>query len=417
MNVVVIGAGMVGLSCAYSLAQEGVSVTVVDGRAEGDPRCSNGNAGMIVPSHYAPLASPSMVKLGVKLALDRPGPFGFSPRMGMAGVLWSLRFLRTARSHHVQRMSPLIRDLNLMSRDITAQWHAVSEGGFTFNRSGLLMVCENDEWLHEEASAAETAQELGLETTVHDREGLARAEPNARLEAVGAVEYHDDCATDPAQMLAWLRKGCLDLGVVIADSSPVSVVTTEGGSATGVVARERIVPADAVVIAAGAASPEVAKSVGLRLPLVSGKGYSFVTAARPGLTSVPTILVGARAAINPYVEDGVRISGTMILGEKEDGVNKARLGRLVESVNAVYPEAAVESPAEGGVWTGLRPCLPDGLPAIGPSSKLSGLYFATCHGMMGVSLAAVTGRLIAENVLGRKPSVPLHALSPKRFRC
>jgi D-amino-acid dehydrogenase len=184
---------------------------------------------------------------------------------------------------------------------------------------------------------------------------------------------------------------------------------------TGVSLGDRTMDADLVVLAAGAWSTQLAKKIGLKIPLLAGKGYGFTVVNPPETPRFPALLIEGRLAVTPMPE-GLRFVGTMELGVPTHPiVNPNRVEGMRKSIKEYYPcfkDAHLEACP---VWSGLRPCPPDGMPYIGVPSRYRNLIVATGHGMMGMSLGPVTGRLVGELAASQTPSVSLGLLSPDRY--
>jgi D-amino-acid dehydrogenase len=174
--------------------------------------------------------------------------------------------------------------------------------------------------------------------------------------------------------------------------------------------------ADEIVLAGGSWSPEMVRDLGLRLPIQAAKGYSFMAPHLVGKLTVPLLLADARVAVTPLAE-GIRFAGTLEMTGLDLSVNQRRVAAIRHAVPDYLPEFDLtEKPiSQTGIWAGLRPCSPDGLPIIGRDARVGNLILATGHAMMGISLAPLTGQLVAEIVTGAPRSIALPLLSPTRF--
>ena len=179
-HIVIVGAGVVGLSTAYYCAKRGFTVTVVERQAAQRDGTSFGNAGMIVPSHVIPLAAPGMVALGLKWMWNPTSPFYIKPRLDAELFSWGMKFWRAATVEHVRRSAPLIRDLSFASRACYEELAALPEMDFGLVKKGLLMLCQTEHALHEEAKTAEQARSLGIPAEVLDAKQAASLDPAAR---------------------------------------------------------------------------------------------------------------------------------------------------------------------------------------------------------------------------------------------
>ena len=391
-RVVVVGAGVVGLACAQALAARGYRVTVLDRGSERRDGCSFGNAGMIVPSHFVPLAAPGMVWLGLKWMFDPESPFWIRPRLDRDLFEWGWRFWRASNRRQVARAEPLLRDLNLASRRCYEQLAdaTLGIGDFGLVKRGLLMLCRTEHGLEEEARFAGRARELGVPAEVLD----------AHLA--------------PERFLAALAAACRRLGVVFRWETEVERIRMGGRWIEAVVSAAACDEADHVVLAGGVWSPALVKSLGLRLPMQAGKGYSLTLGQPPQLPTMCSICTEARLAVTP-MGSRLRIGGTMEIAGLDERVDPRRVRGIIRSALAYFPALKEADFAGVEPWKGLRPCSPDGLPYLGRTARYDNLVIATGHAMMGLSLAPITGRLVGQLVAGERPEHDLTLLSPDRF--
>lgn len=410
MNAVVIGGGVVGLCSAYSLAKEGFEVTIVD-PGEG-PSTSTINAGMIVPSHIIPLAAPGMVGVGMRMLLKPKSPFWIRPRLDRELIRWGLRFARSCTKEHVERSKKVLIELNAASKQAYLDFEQEIPG-FEVEQKGLLMIAKRESSLEEESHVATQVRELGLPVDVLDARGVDAVDPGVRIDAVGGVHYVADCHFSPPVFMDALRTRLGAMGVRFLRERVNSLVMDKG-AVTGVSTAGQQISANVYVLAAGAWSQRLAASVGLSLPLQAGKGYSFNVENPPERPSLPAILMEGRVAVTPMPQ-GVRFGGTMEIGPADSRIDERRVQGIREAIPNYYPVFQGVDLSSCPVSLGLRPCTPDGMPYIGRSKKAENLIVATGHAMMGMSLGPITGRLVADLVAGRSPSIPLDLLSPDRF--
>ncbi len=206
MRVVIVGGGVIGLSAATECAARGMEVTLI----EGNPRergSSMGNAGMIVPSHFIPLAAPGMVALGLKWMWNPESPFYIQPRFDWELIQWGLRFWRSANQAHVQRSGPLLRDLHLASREIYVELSKVAD--FGLKELGLVMLCKEQKTLDEEGHTAEKAKELGIPAEVLNAQAMAKLDPEVDMDILGAVYFPKDCHLSPERFVVAQEKRLL----------------------------------------------------------------------------------------------------------------------------------------------------------------------------------------------------------------
>ena len=414
-HVAVIGAGVIGLCTALYCAQRGWRVTLVERHGEQRDGCSFGNTGMIVPSHFVPLAAPGMVSQGLKWMRDPGSPFYIKPRASWDLIDWGLKFWRASNAEHVRRAAPVLRDLSLASRACYEEL-SLPDNDFRFARSGVLMLCRTARALDEEAKAADQAAALGLRAEVLDAAATASLDPGVRMEVAGAVYFPQDCNLVPDRLIAGLQRRLTERGVKFAWHTEARAWRVDGNDrirAVTVNAGEDI-EADEFVLASGSWSSALARSLGLRIPMLAGKGYSLTLTQPRQSPRMCAILTEAHVAVSP-MGSTLRFGGTMEICGLDEGINPVRVRSIIDAVPRYYPEFTRADFADVQPWRGLRPCSPDGLPYVGRTARFGNLMIATGHAMMGISLGPITGRLVAQILSGEQTEFDLSLLSPNRY--
>jgi D-amino-acid dehydrogenase len=413
-HILVIGAGVIGLSTAYYCARRGFRVTVIDRNPEQRDGCSFGNAGMVTPSHFVPLAAPGMVALGLKWMWNPESPFYIKPRLNPELMLWGWKFMRAANARHVERSAPLLRDLSFASRTCFEELAALPANDFGLVKKGLVMLCKTQESLAHESAFAKQANELGVPAEVLDAKGLAKLDPDVTMDAAGGVYFPKDCHLSPNRFMAGLKQQCDATGVQFLWCTDVRNFTHDVPRITAVKTTAGEFNADEIVLAGGSWTPVIARELGLRIPMQAGKGYSLTLPRPRELPQICAILTEARVAVTPMGE-ALRFGGTMEIAGLNEEINPVRVQGIIKAASRYYPKFTPDQFADVQPWRGLRPCSPDGLPYIGRTGKFSNLSIATGHAMMGLTLGPITGRLLAEILSGEKPSIAIEALSPDRY--
>lgn len=411
-RVVIVGGGVVGLCSAYYALKRGFQVTVIEREAAGGDNCSMGNAGMIVPSHFIPLAAPGMIAKGLRWMFNPESPFYVKPRVNLDLMRWGWQFYRHSTERHVAASRGLLRDLNLESRRLFSELAAEEDFGLV--KRGLLMLCKTQKGLDEEAHVSRDARELGLGAEVLDARATAAMDPSITMDVVGSVYFAQDCHLSPSRFMASIRKRVLAAGGVIESGVTLDKIETQGGRTTAVSGNGRRFEGDQFVIAGGSWSAALLKSVGFNLPLQAGKGYSLTMASPPELPQLCSIFTEAKVAITP-MEGGLRFGGTMEVGGLDLSINPSRVRGIVKSVNSYFPKFSEKDFENIKPWAGLRPVSPDGVPYLGAVPGLPNLLVASGHAMMGVSLGPVSGRLVADLLAGETPFRPIDGMAVGRF--
>ncbi len=411
-RVVIVGGGVVGLSAAYHCLLAGCPVRVIERGAENSPNCSNGNAGMVVPSHFVPLAAPGMIAKGLRWMFNPESPFYVRPRPSAELLRWGWLFWRHANAGHVARSRELLRDLSLESRRMFADF--AREDDFGLQQRGLLMLCKSAKALDEETELAAAAAEIGIEARVLDPRETARLDPGITMDVAGAVHFPQDCHLDPDRFLTALRRRVLAMGGEVTGSAEAKGFEFSNGRVSALRAGDECHEGGHFVVAGGVWSPTLLRQVGLRLPMQAGKGYSLTLPAPREVPELCSILVEAKVAVTP-MGGKLRFAGTMEIGANDLNIDPRRVRGIVNSVSSYFPEFRADDFTGIEPWAGLRPVSPDGMPYIGKVPNLENLIVATGHAMMGLSLGPVSGRLVAELVAGGKTHIDIGKLAPARF--
>ena len=415
-HVLVIGGGVIGLSTAYYCARRGWRVTVVERNGEQRDSCSAQNAGMIVPSHFIPLAAPGMVALAFKWMWQPASPFYVKPRASMDLLAWAWKFWRAATPEHVHRAAPLIRDLSFASRRCFEELAGLPGNEFGLVKKGLLMLCKSPRALDEEAELAAQAIALGIPAAVLDAKQTAALDPNVRMDIAGAIYFPRDCHLQPDRFLACLQNQLREARTEFVWNREVTGWKVGHDRRIGAVrlGDGREIEADEFILCGGSWSPSVARELGLKIPIQAGKGYSLTLPNPRQLPQICSIFTEARVAVTP-VGPALRFGGTMEIAGLNEDITPLRVRGIINSVARYYPEFTPADFAGVQPWRGLRPCSPDGMPYVGRTAKFANLSLATGHAMMGLSLGPITGKVMAGIISGEPPKFDLAQLSPDRY--
>ena len=412
-RVVILGAGVIGLSCALACRRRGHQVTIVERKPQRRDGCSFGNAGMIVPSHFVPLAAPGMVALGFKWMWNPESPFFIKPRLDAGLLDWGWKFMRAATTEHVNRCAPLIRDLSLASRRLFIDWQESGQD-LGLVTDGLIMLCRTEHGLAEEAKAAAKANELGIPAEVLDAKRLAEVEPGVTMSAVGGVLYPKDAHLSPEKFISALERALLDEGCDFVWQAEAMGWRKERNKLAALKTNRGEIAGDEFLLAAGSWSDTMLDGLDLSLPMQSGKGYSLTVKDPVQLPGKCAIFTEARVAITP-MNGRLRFGGTMEIAGRDESITRRRVQGIIRAATQYYP-AFEESHFEGiEPWRGLRPCSPDGMPYLGRTKAAPNLVVATGHAMMGLSLAPISGQLAGAIVDGEPTGMDISLMDPDRY--
>jgi D-amino-acid dehydrogenase len=410
-QVLVIGGGIVGVSAAWSLAERGSGVTLLD-KGEVASGCSYGNAGWIFPSHSMPIPAPGVLRHALRFVGDVKSPLYIRPRLDRDFLRFGLRFVAACSERRARRAFGLRRELALASLALYEKLAALPELDLGYRQHGLLVVCEAQEALREARKEASLIHELGGEARILTAVEVRELAPLLETPVEGAVLFPSDAHLVPDRAVRSLADAAAGRGVKVRTGVEVIGLDVTGGRVRRVETTGGSHTCDELVLAAGAWSQGLARSLGLRLLVEPAKGYS-VTVPRPeGFGEVPVMLAEAKVGITP-LEERVRFAGTLELAGLDLSVRPERLAAIRAAVARAFPTLAAAEPLE--TWRGLRPLTPDDLPVIGRPRGLANVVVATGHGMSGMCQGPITGELVAQLVHGETPALDLTPFSPDRF--
>lgn len=414
-KVVIIGGGIIGLCSAYYLQKDGHDVTIIE-KSEMRSGASYVNAGYITPSHIIPLASPGMISKGLRYMFNSSSPFYMKPRLDIDFLKWAWYFKKSSTKEKVEKAIPLIRDINILSRELFFDIKSSGDlGKFHLERKGLLMYFQTQAEGDHELQIAEKAKFLGLEVNELDRNGIKKIEPNISVNAIGAVHYECDGHTTPNEFMEKMMAYLLKKDIRICKNEEVVDLVTSNGKITSIKTNKKDYQTEEVILAAGSWTADLAKKLKISLPVEAGKGYR-IDVEKPTGISMPAILMEAKMAVTP-MKDFTRFAGTMEFSGINSKIRKARVNAIAENASKFYMGLKISEEDKADAKCGLRPVTPDGLPYVGKSNKHKNLVIATGHAMMGWSLGPVTGKLVSQLISDKKPELVIDALSPeRRFR-
>lgn len=410
-RAVVVGGGVIGISCAHYLGRSGFDVTVVD-REQVGAGCSYANCGLIVPSHSQPLPRPGIVREGLGYLTKRDSPFAIRPRPELAP--WLLSFLRACDADAYRRGSERLVALSLASLDLFDDLVRRGEAEFGFRRGPLIHVAVSEPGLRRVPAEADELEGLGITVRRLARDDLLGLEPALSPSVLGGIVIEDQAWGDPFSFVRSLAQGLRRSGADIIEGTPVRRILMRNGRAVGIETSgpEERIEADLVVLAAGAWAPSLAAPLGVRIPIQPAAGYSCTISAPSGGPRFPVVVTERRVVLTPLA-DRLRFGGTLELSGFRTSPDPRRYRAVVRSAQEVLASDARLSHEQP--WSGFRPLTSDGLPAIGWAPQVEGLMIAAGHGMLGFTQAPVTGNLVADLANGRIPPIPLEPFRPDRF--
>ena len=413
-HTLIVGAGVIGVCCAYFLAKRGARVTVLE-RDDIGKAASYGNAGTIAPGH-TPINKPGRATQALKSLFDPLSPLYLGPRLDPALAAWLWRFRKTCTDRHVEFcmrvLGPLGHATSALFEDLVEQ----EDLNCNYRHEGYYEIYLTERGLRLAESEASLVRRYGYHPESVPGDKLRQRNLSINNQVVGGI-YHPEAATlNPYLFVREMAERARRHGARFQTGSEVLEITTGKGKVRGVqTSNGESIEGDAVVLAMGAYGTRLIQQLGLSFPLQPAKGYHCDRRLGDGKTPPleHACVLGETSVFCTPLEGFVRFAGTM----EFSGVNhKMRRRRLEQLTNAAkrYLDGMGDAKPESE-WCGLRPCMPDGLPVLGPVRRYRGLFIATGHAMVGLTLGPITGKLIAEYVLDGEPSMEVAALHPERF--
>jgi D-amino-acid dehydrogenase len=411
-RVLIVGAGIIGLSTGYELIRKGYRVEIMD-REKPGTGCSYGNAGMIVPSHFNTLPSPGIVAQALRWMTRSTSPFSLNVSLNRLSLDFLWKFYLYASHTHVEKHRELLAGMHLHSRQIYLEWEKELQT-FKVDTSGITMLFKSAKGEKEEITLAGKASDLGIPAIHLSRMELEEKEPATRFNVRGGVHYPLDAHLNPGKLMKSLREELVRRGAMFYDQTGMTGIAVSKGQVTGIQTTAGLLPGDYFVIATGAWSQAAGRSLGVHLPVLSGKGYSFSVEDRNHTFRIPKLINEERVTITP-LGSHIRFGGTMQLGDSTTLICQNRIRGILHALSRYFPDFPLPEIRELKPWFGFRPVSPDGLPYLGKLSRHPNVIIATGHAMTGISLAASTGRLVSEIISGKEPELSIDDLGPERF--
>jgi D-amino-acid dehydrogenase len=356
-----------------------------------------------------------MVWKGLKWMLNSRSPFYIQPRLDTDLMRWGWHFWRASTRRRVARAAPILRDLCLHSQGLFEELDDLTGNRSEYQKAGLLNLCRTQQGLEDEAGGlARIANELGVEARVLDAAQTAALGLGVKLAIAGSVYFPIDAHLTPARFTPLLTDLLKEMGVRFQWSTTIFGWRTLGSRVAAAHTTAGDLLADEFVLAGGSWSSGMIAGLGLRMPMQAGKGYSLTLPNPRFRITKPFILKERRVAVTPMGQT-LRFGGTMEIAGHDDRVRPERVDQIIAGAMAYMPELTPADFAGVKPWFGYRPVSPDGLPYIGRFGRYANLTAACGHAMLGLTMAPITGRLVAEVLSGCKPSVNLNLLNPNRY--
>lgn len=413
-DVLVIGAGIVGLFCAYYLRLGGATVTVLERGSVGGPQsCSSGNTGFVGTQGAAPLAEPGVLGQGLRWLTSSRSPFLIKPRPSRELASWLWQFSRRCNETDARACFGVLLEMKRRSLEILREVvSGPADLAATFTAAGMVVAFKTEQGFDKACRSLPRAVERGVPLSVLSGSELRALEPDVEFDVHGALFNAEGAALRTPEFVVGFAKLLRRMGVrIIPDACAVGfdvaghaverVRTTHGDFTPG-----------EVVLAAGTWSAPLARLLGIRLALQPAKGYAVTIDAPPAAPRRPVLLSEGKVALMP-LGGRLRFGGTLELAGLDATVSWRRVDGIVATVRSYLP--GMEIGASREVWSGFRPCTPDSLPLLGRVERYLNLSVACGHGYIGMGLAPASGRLIAQIIAGEPAEMDLGPFRVGRF--
>lgn len=396
-DVLIVGGGVIGLCSAFYCTENGMSVELVE-RDRIPAGSSSGNAGLIVASHVSPLATPELLREGIRHLFDPYGPFTIKLRPDRELLSWLSKYFGYCNQKHAEKAVEAMVPFMARSRELHEKLASVGGGQYDYAGDGLLFLYSDQKNFRKGQQHASRMKKYGIESRFISGDSFRRMDGGFGENIAGAVEYPNDGRLNPASFVSWLADRLKTKSCRIHEETEVIGFETFDRKVNRVKTTKGDFAADAFVVCAGAWSSLLLRMLCVSLPLYGAKGYSVTFDLPESAPSVPLLLEEPRIAVTPY-KDSFRIAGVLDLSGFDMAVDPKRIVNMENQVKNFLPGLNDLKVRE--IWRGLRPCAPDGLPVIGRAGNFKNLWVATGHATKGMSLGPSTGKMVADLLLGK----------------
>lgn len=416
MRVLVLGSGVIGVTTAYYLARQGVDVTVIDRQPHAALETSHANAGQISPGYSTPWAAPGIPLKALKWLFQRHAPLSFRPDGSLFQIRWLAHMLNNCRPERYAINKERMLRLAEYSRDCLRDLRSLTGIHYEGRQRGTLQVFRTQAQLDAIARDTVVLAQAGVTYSILDRAAICRMEPGLHTMAgnlSGALHLPGDETGDCALFTRELAGICAAMGVRFCYNTSIEGLQCEGGRITGVSTSDGLLAADHCVLALGSYSRALLGPVKIDVPVYPMKGYSLtVPITNPDRAPMSTVMDETYKVAVTRFDNRIRVGGMAELCGFDLRLNPRRRATLEMVLSGLFPEAG--DVARASFWTGLRPMTPDGTPIVG-ASRIGGLWLNTGHGTLGWTMAAGSGRLLADLMLGRQPQISPNGLDVERY--
>lgn len=410
VDILVVGAGIIGASVGAELSRRGAKVCVIDKGTVGKG-CSYGNAGWMTPCFAMPLPMPGMLIKSMKWLMNPEGPLYIKPSLSLDLAHWMYHFMKNMNAAQARRA---VDALVVLSQKSLTEYEKLGQlhPEIRFQQKGLMMVSRTPAGVAAAVEELDYVKNIGVSGKVLNGDDIQQMEPALKSPLLGGVYFDKEAMAEPYLVVQALAKEIRKNGGEILENCELQDMEISGNRIESVKTSQGTIRAKQIIMATGSWSKSMAKMMRLRVPILGGKGYAMIVPTLEKQPQYPIMLVEKKIAITPR-ENTLRIAGTLELVDQDFSITQRR----VESIKKGAREFLhlPEDLQVQELWAGLRPCTPDGVPLIGHHQNLNNLVLAVGHQMLGLQSGAGTGLLVADLVEGKKTFIDMSVVDANRF--
>jgi D-amino-acid dehydrogenase len=410
VDILVVGAGIVGTAIGAELSRRGARVCVIDKGTVGKG-CSYGNAGWMTPCFSMPLPMPGMLLKSMKWLMDPQSPLYIKPSFSLDLASWLINFMKAMNEKQARRA---VDCLVVLSQKSLIEYEKLGKKypEIRFQQKGLLMVSRTEAGVAAAVEELNYVKSVGVPGKVLNSDDILGMEPALKSPMLGGVYFSHEAMAEPFLVVQAFAKEIRAHGGEILENTELQDLVINNNKIEKVITSQGEIIAKQVVMATGSWSKSLAKLLRLRVPILGGKGYAMILPSLEKQPQYPLMLVEKKIAITPR-QNTLRIAGTLELVDQDFSITQKRVENIKRGAREFLhlpEELQVQE-----LWAGLRPCTPDGVPLIGYHKNISNMILAVGHQMLGLQSGAGTGLLVADLVEGKTPFVDLDVLDVNRF--
>ncbi len=410
-RIIIIGAGVIGLACAHYLSKKTSEITIIEQNTAGSG-ASHGNCGLLHFSGIIPLCAPGVVTNEIIRTFKGTSPLYIKPSPDIKRMIWLMKFAACCTKSHMKKASTDKLEIMNYSAALFEQVLKSENMQCELEKKGILIVFRTKEEFENYEATADFLKTYGFRPEKIAGTELEKLEPALQTGLAGAWLINDDWHLKPDMLMKAWKHLLAEKGVIFMENCTMTDFQVRGRTITGVNTSKGSFKADEFVLAAGAWTQKLAEQLNLRLPVHPGKGYS-ITMERPEICpEFPCLLYENNMVATPW-KTGWRLGGTMEFSGFSLDLNRRRLDRLISGAEAFLKQPMGSPVIEE--WAGLRPMTYDDMPVIDRARKHENLVIATGHGMLGLTLATGTGKIVSSMIYGEKPEINIKPFSLRRF--